>query len=162
MNSTKPNNRLDQLKARLEKLDISYDIISHKLITTVEEGLKELGIPATDGVSTLIMSADGNYISIIRRDDHRISFKKIKKLVKAHDLRFADREKVKELTGCDIGYVSLYNEAFQPLMDATILERTYVYGGTGSPEHDLKIQPKDLALLTNAQTVDIVDDKIEA
>jgi prolyl-tRNA editing enzyme YbaK/EbsC (Cys-tRNA(Pro) deacylase) len=147
---------LKKLIDRLTILNLRHEIIEHRPITTVEEGLKELGIEAADGVSTLIMKADDTYISIIRRDDKKLSFKKIKKLLKVHDLAFADREKLKELTQSDIGYVSLYNQGFEPLFDSSILEREYVYGGTGSPEHDLKIKPKDLVTLTNAQIVDIV------
>jgi prolyl-tRNA editing enzyme YbaK/EbsC (Cys-tRNA(Pro) deacylase) len=151
------NGNLLRLKTRLDELSLSYEIIPHKPILTVEEGLKELGIEAADGVSTLIMNADGKFISIIRRDDKKLSFKKIKKLLGVKDLRFADREKVKELTKCDIGYVSLLNESFQPIFDDSILERQFVYGGTGSPEHDLKIQPNDLVRLTNAQVENISD-----
>ncbi|KKT79051.1 MAG: YbaK/prolyl-tRNA synthetase associated region [Parcubacteria group bacterium GW2011_GWF2_44_8] len=149
--------KLQKLKAQLDSSGVSYEIINHKPILTVEDGLKELGIEAADGVSTLIMEADGKYISIIRRDDRKLSFKKIKKLLNAHDLRFANREKLKELTNCDIGYVSLYNEGFTPLFDQTISERQFVYGGTGSPEHDLKIQPSELIRLTNARVADITD-----
>lgn len=146
---------LQKLKDKLDSLGLSYEIIKHRPITTVEEGLKELGIEAADGVSTLIMNADAKYISIIRRDDKKLRFKKIKKLLGVKDLRFAEREKVKELTNCDIGYVSLWNDGFQPLFDQTILEREFVYGGTGSPEHDLKLRPDDLVKLTRAQVADI-------
>ncbi len=148
---------LQRLKDQIDSLGVHYEIIQHRPITTVEEGLQELGIEAADGVSTLIMQADGDYISIIRRDDRKLSFKKIKKLLKAHDLKFATREQVIALTNCDLGYVSLVNAGFRPLFDAGILERQFVYGGTGSPEHDLKIRPEDLVKLTQAQVVDITD-----
>lgn len=108
---------LQKLKNRLDSLGLSYEIIEHRPITTIEEGLKELGIEASDGVSTLIMNADGKYISAIRRDDKKLSFKKIKKLLKVKDLKFTEREKVKELTNCDIGYISLWNDGFKPLLD---------------------------------------------
>ncbi len=153
----KTTENLQRLKERLDALGIDYEIIEHRPITTVEEGLKELGIEAADGVSTLIMRADGDYVSVIRRDDKKLSFKKIKKLLKAHDLKFAEREKVMELTNCDLGYVSLLNEGLHPLFDASILEREFVYGGTGSPEHDLRIRPADLARLTRARIEDITD-----
>ncbi|MBI5034797.1 MAG: hypothetical protein HZB51_30100 [Chloroflexi bacterium] len=73
------------------------------------------------------------------------------------DLKLAEREKVLELTNCDFGFVSLFNEGFQPLMDRTILERQFVYGGTGSSEHDLKIKPCDLITLNKAQVEDITE-----
>lgn len=148
---------LEKLRQRLDKLGISYEIIEHKPIATVKEGLEELGIEEAEGVSTLIMKADEKYISIIRRDDKKLSFKKIKKLLKVSDLRFAEREKVKELTNCDIGYVSLLNDGFTPLFDESILEREFIWGGTGSPQHDLKVKPQDLVAVTNAQVADITD-----
>ena len=155
--TVQPIENLQTLKQQLDTLQLNYEIIEHRPITTVEEGLQELGIDAADGVSTLILYADGNYVSIIRRDDKKLSFKKIKKLLKAHDLKFAAREQVIQLTNCDLGYVSLFNPGFHPLLDATILARPFVYGGTGSPEHDLKIRPADLVQLTGAQVADITD-----
>jgi prolyl-tRNA editing enzyme YbaK/EbsC (Cys-tRNA(Pro) deacylase) len=147
---------LSRLTQQLDAKQLEYEIIKHRPITTVEEGLEELGIEALDGVSALIFRADDRYISVIRRDDNKIDFKKIKKLLKVHNLQFATREKVNELTGCDVDYVSLYHPDFQPLLDATIIERDYVYGGTGSPEHDLKIRPQDLVTLTSATVADLV------
>lgn len=148
-------NNLQKLKQILNTSKLSYEIIQHKSITTVEEGLKEIGIEAADGVSTLIMNADGNYIAIIRRDDKKLNFKKIKKLLHINNLQLVDRKMLKELTGCDVGYVSLLNENLPTLLDDSVLERNYVYGGTGSPEHDLKITPNNLVRLTSAQVVSI-------
>ncbi|MBI5033231.1 MAG: hypothetical protein HZB51_22150 [Chloroflexi bacterium] len=83
MENMEANSNLQKLKNRLDSLGIEYQIIEHRPITTVEEGLRELGIEAADGVSTLIMRADDKFISIIRRDDRKLSFKKIKKRISA-------------------------------------------------------------------------------
>jgi len=154
-NNTLQKQKLNQLITTLEKLRMEYEIIEHRPITSVQEGLDELGIAAYQGVSTLLLKADNNYITAIRRDDNKLNFKKIKKLLSVRNLQLATREKVRELTGSDIGYVSLYNENFKPLMDKTIVEQNIVYGGTGSPKHDLKIKSQDLITLTNARIVDI-------
>ena len=42
------NGNLLRLKTRLDELSLSYEIIPHKPILTVEEGLKELCIEAAD------------------------------------------------------------------------------------------------------------------
>jgi prolyl-tRNA editing enzyme YbaK/EbsC (Cys-tRNA(Pro) deacylase) len=104
------------------------------------------------------MNADGKYISVLRRDDKKLNFKKIKKLLRVKNLCFAHREKIKKLTNCEVGYVSLLNEELESIFDESILEKEFVYGGTGSPRHDLKIRPKDLVKLTNAQVADISDE----
>ena len=64
---------------------------------------------------------------------------------------------VLQLTGCEVGYVSLYNPDFLMLMDKTILEKEFVYLGTGSPEYDLKISPKDLVSFTKAKAADVIE-----
>ena len=43
------------------------------------------------------------------------------------------------------------------LMDKTILEKEFVYLGTGSPEYDLKISPKDLVSFTKAKAADVIE-----
>ncbi len=151
------NNKLEELKRALEKADIPHEIIVHPLITTVQEGLDYLGITANEGVSTLVFMADGKPVSVIRRDDQKLSFKKIKKILGVKNLMLVSRQELQELTGCDIGYVSLYTPNLSPVMDETILEQVHVYGGTGSPEHDLKIAPRELVKLTGARIADIVE-----
>lgn len=154
---SKAINKLEQLKNALTDADIPHEIIAHPPITTVQEGLDYLGIQAPQGVSTLVFMADGKPVFIIRRDDQKLSLKKIKKLLGVKNLAFAKRDELRTLTGCDIGYVSLYNPGPSPIMDETILDQEYVYGGTGSPEHDLKITPRNLLQLTQARTADIVE-----
>ncbi len=152
------NAKLVQLTRALHNLGIEYEIIVHPPIATVEEGLAFLDITAAQGVSTLIFIADGKPVSVIRRDDQKLSFKKIKKHLGVKNLAMASRDQLRNVTGCDIGYVSLYNPGLHPIMDATIFEQAYVYGGTGSPEHDLKIAPKELLRLTDGHIADVVEE----
>jgi prolyl-tRNA editing enzyme YbaK/EbsC (Cys-tRNA(Pro) deacylase) len=151
------NTKLEELKSALTKANIPHEIVVHPPITTVQEGLDYLGITASQGVSTLVFIADGKPVSVIRRDDQKLSFKKVKKLLGVKNLMLASRKELQDLTGCDIGYVSLYNPGLSPVMDETILEQAQVYGGTGSPEHDLKIAPQELVRLTGAQVADIAE-----
>jgi prolyl-tRNA editing enzyme YbaK/EbsC (Cys-tRNA(Pro) deacylase) len=151
------NAKLTQLTTALRNMAIEHEIIAHPPIATVEEGLAFLGISAAQGVSTLLFIADGKPVSVMRRDDQKLSFKKIKKHLGVKNLAMASRDQLRSLTGCDIGYVSLYNPGLPPIMDATILEQAYVYGGTGSPEHDLKITPMDLVRFTSASIADVVE-----
>lgn len=135
---------------------IEFEQIHHGIITTVEEGLAFLGIEAKQGVSTLIYRADDKFISVLRRDDHQIDSSKIKKPFKISNLKLITRDEVKELTQCDVGYVSPYNPTMETLMDESIFEIDYIYLGTGHPEYDLKITPENLQKFTNAKKIDLV------
>lgn len=136
---------------------IPHELIKHPPIKTVEEGLAYLGISADKGVSTLLYDSDKGTIAVLRRDDHQLSEKKIKATTGVSMLRRCKPSEVLALTGCEAGYVSPYNPEYLTLMDETIFEKDFVYLGTGSPEYDLKIAPRDLAVFTKAKRADVIE-----
>lgn len=144
----------------LKEQNIPHTLIKHPPIKTVEEGLAFLGIGANQGVSTLIFQTEKGYGALLRRDDHQINLDKVKKILGVEKVKFCSRNEVFKLTGCEIGYVSSYNPQLVTLMDETILEKDFVYLGTGSPEYDLKIKPQDLVKFTKAQLADIIQQGI--
>ena len=148
-------NKFADLQAHLKYENIPFELIFHKPIFSMEEGLKEIGIEAAQGFSTLIMKADGQIISLIRRDDNKVSFSKIKKLLQVKNLEFATKAEVLEFSGCEVGYVSPFNPGVKCYLDEKLLEQDFVYGGTGSPEHDLKIAPIDLVKLAQAEIINL-------
>ncbi len=149
------NKRLLELKKDLDNFGQEYEIIKHPPIQTVEEGLRFLNIGAEDGVSTLVFKADGKFIVVFRRDDHHLDTNKIKKHLKISNLEMATPEEILEKTGGPKGATPMITNLFS-LMDKTILERKFVYGGTGSFEHDLKIDPRVLQQITQAEAGDFV------
>ncbi len=157
----KKNKKVLKLEKALKKLNIKYSLIEHEPIKTVEEGLKFLGIKPENGVSTLLLKVDDSFCLVFRRDDHRLDYGKIKKHLKIQNVRVANAKEIEEQLGYkEIGYVSLYNPKFKPLMDESLFEVDYLYGGSGSPNFDLKIKPGDLQKLTKAQKADIAGEKI--
>lgn len=144
----------------IKKSGLPHEIIKHPPIKTVEEGLAYLGITADSGVSTLIFATDVGHVAVLRRDDHQLSEEKIKKELGAKSIRLCKPSEVIQLTHCEPGYVSPYNPTMTMLMDKTILEKDVVYLGTGSPEYDLKIAPKNLALFINAKPTDVVQEGV--
>ena len=155
-----PTVSVDKYLHTIDALKISkfqYEIIKHPPIKTVEEGLAYLGIAADQGVSTLIFQTEKGNVAVLRRDDHQLSEEKIKQLLSVNTIRMCKPTEVLQLTGCEVGYVSLYNPDFLMLMDKTILEKEFVYLGTGSPEYDLKISPKDLVSFTKAKAADVIE-----
>lgn len=143
---------------RLSQGNIKYEIIEHPPIKTVEEGLAYLGISAKQGVSTLIFKTDSGFIAVYRRDDHQIDVNKIKLLLDTKELLLATKEEVLQVTGAPVGATSLVND-LPAIADQTILEQDFIYGGTGSFEHDLKIKPADLIKISGAKLADIIKDQ---
>ena len=148
--------KIEQIKKELDSFGVDYEIIRHPPIATVEEGLKYLNIGAEDGVSTLLFKANGKFVVIYRRDDHHLDLKKVKKFLGISNLQIATEQEISEQTGASKGATPMIN-GLESLMDETILSRKFVYGGTGSFEHDLKIKPQDLLRVTKAKVGDFVE-----
>jgi tryptophanyl-tRNA synthetase len=146
---------MQKFSDKLKKLGIKYEFINHPPIRSVEEGLLFLGIQAADGVSTLILRSDDQFIAVLRRDDNHLDLERIQKLTGGKQIRLADQDEVVKVTGYPVGATPLIND-LPMLMDETILKRKTVYGGTGSFEYDIKISSQDLLKVTKARVVDIV------
>lgn len=148
-------------KNALKELNVPHELIQHPPIKTVEEGLAFLGITADQGVSTLIIETDKGLFALLRRDDHQIDLDKVKKILNVSKISFCNPSKIQEVTQCEVGYVSPYNPTLSVLADELIAEKDYIYLGTGSPEFDLKIAPKNLFTFTNAKTADIIKSGVQ-
>lgn len=149
------NPKVKDYSEKLRKLGIEHEIIKHPSIKTVEEGLKYLGIEAADGVSTLIFKTEKGFVAVLRRDDHQLDLEKVKKILKAEEIKLASDQDILQGTGALKGATPLIS-GLPTIMDQTVLEREYVYGGTGSFEHDLKIKPADLKNVTKAESSDLI------
>lgn len=153
--------KFEETKKALNDKKIVYEFITHPPIKTVEEGLAYLKINSDQGVSTLIFQTELGYLAVLRRDDHQIDLDKVEKLLKLTKIKFCSAAEVDFLTGCKVGYVSPYNPQIKTLMDETILDKEFVYLGTGSDETDLKIKPRELVKLTEAKIADIQKEGIK-
>jgi Cys-tRNA(Pro)/Cys-tRNA(Cys) deacylase len=152
--------RLNQLIDRLEAARANYEILAHDLtIRTAEEGVAQ-GIGDLAAMApTFILRAKGDFLAAIIRGDTRLSYKKIKRALGLNDLCLATPEEVKQITGAGVGYVSLVNAGMPTIIDSRVEELEAIYGGCGVPRFTLKIHPRDLIAITQAQVFDFAEQK---
>jgi prolyl-tRNA editing enzyme YbaK/EbsC (Cys-tRNA(Pro) deacylase) len=135
--------------------NIDYELFEDKIsLTTAASGVAAYNITLFEAAPTLIVKANRDMIAAIIRGDTKISFKKLKNLLKVKNIRLAKPEEVYNLTGTKIGDVSLINYGIKTLIDNKILANQHVYGGCGLPNHTLKIKVVDLIKITNATVID--------
>ena len=58
--------------------------------------------------------------------------------------QMADREKIKSITGYDVGTIPLVGLELPCLFDKKLLRHDFIFGGAGDELLTLKISPKDL------------------
>jgi len=150
--------RLSQLKETLNAANVNC-IVHELTIRSAQEGAQQgLGLLANMAPAFIIRSETG-YLAAIIRGDTRLSYKKIKQKLRLKNLSLASPEQVQQVTGSEIGYVSLINSGIVTIIDSRIAEVDTIYGGCGIPRYTLQINSQDLIALTQAQVFDFTEPK---
>ncbi len=146
------------MKQTLDAAGADYAILAHDVtVISAEDGV-EGGFGALDDMApTLILKTPFGYLAAILRGGTRLSYKKIKKALGVKDVSLATAEQVMQVTGAEIGTISLVNPGLSTLIDQRVLEREVVFGGCGVACHTLRIRVTDLVAVTGAQVFDFTE-----
>lgn len=152
--------RLNQLRETLTAANVTYTLLAHDLtIRSAQEGAEQ-GLGALANMApTFILRSETGYLAAIIRGDSRLSYKKIKRKLNLKNLCLATPEQVRQVTGAEVGYVSLLNAGIVTIIDNRLTEMDAVYGGCGVPCYTLEIAPRDLIAFTQAQLFDFTEPK---
>jgi prolyl-tRNA editing enzyme YbaK/EbsC (Cys-tRNA(Pro) deacylase) len=153
-------NQQERIKALLDGQGVHYQFIAHDLTLVsaemgVEHGVGDLSAMAP----TFILRTERGYLAAIVSGDSRLSYKKIKKELGLKNVSLAGPDEVKEVTGAEIGYVSLINPGLETLVDGHLLEQAWAYGGCGVPKTTMQIKPADLVRVSGARVFDFSERK---
>ncbi len=138
----------------LRVLGIDHNIVEHPELKTPPEVQNYLGLTLADGLSTMIMKAGDEYIAIVRRDDCRLDFKKLKQLVNKN-IRMASPEEFVKVTGMPLGAARVHNPKLTTYLDGRLLGKDYLTGGTGSFTCSFRYKSGDLRKIPNSKVVDV-------
>lgn len=154
-------NKVIEYSESLKKLGIENEILEHPHLVKPIEVVTYLGKTLSDSAATLLMIADGQPVALIRRDDVKISFPKVKKLLGIKDLRIATPEEFTTITSLPIGAARHYLPGVkQTIIDNKVFEKEFVMGGTGSFEYTVRLKSDNLKKLPNSFIEDIVEDSL--
>jgi prolyl-tRNA editing enzyme YbaK/EbsC (Cys-tRNA(Pro) deacylase) len=157
---TERRKKLEDLKSLLASCDVDYDILSHnETLRSAEDGVEQ-GLGALrDMAPTFILKTENGFMAAIISGETRICYKKIKKLFGLKNVALAKPEQVKEITGAEVGYVSLINPGLPTIIDNRLAELDIVFGGCGVPQMSLRIHAADLIRITGAKVFDFAEQK---
>ncbi|MFB6497405.1 proline--tRNA ligase [Bacillus haynesii] len=74
-------------------------------VKTIEEVAAFLGISPSDCMKSMLMKADGRFVLVLTRGDHKVNDIKVKNLLQAETIEFASAEEVAEITGTEPGFI---------------------------------------------------------
>jgi prolyl-tRNA editing enzyme YbaK/EbsC (Cys-tRNA(Pro) deacylase) len=143
LNQTNPNYS-DFLRDTLVSKGIWHRFIEFdEPVRTVDEAAKK--IPADRIVKSIVLvGSDKKPILAILPAGSRISYKKIKALLKVKDVRLAQPDEVLEHSGYPVGGVPPFNKIDRILLDPTVQRNTRSIAGGGDPDKLVELETRDI------------------
>ncbi len=139
----------------LKKIGISFSVLEHPPLVSVEDVQKYLNFSMDESLATIILKADNNFIAVTKIGNQKLDFKKIKKLLKVDNLRIASEEEFTQLFNFPFGATPPLNPGLKTLIDLKVLDKTNINGGSRSLEYTLRYKTEDLRKIPNSIVADI-------
>lgn len=143
----------------LKSLGINYQNLEHPPIKEIFDCMHYLGLPISEGFSTLIMKADDEYVAIIRRDDCKLDLNRACKTIGCTKLTLASPTEFEELTHLPSGAAFIINSSLTTYLDKKLFDKEYLMGGSGSLSVTNKYKASDLKKIPDSHVVNIAEIK---
>ena len=112
-------------------------------VRTVEEAARK--IPADRIIKSIVLiGSDKKPILAILPAKKRISYKKIKTLLKVKDVRLAKADEVLEHSGYPVGGVPPFNRITRILLDPTVQRNARSIAGGGDPDKLVELETREI------------------
>ena len=153
------NNKIvSDYSQKLKELGIEHSFIEHPSLVEVIDVMIFINRPVDESSATLVMKADEKYIAFIRRGDTELNIPKIKLMLDIKSLKIASPAEFIKLTGLPSG-AAHFLTGLNTFIDKKVLEKEFIYGGSGSLEITTKYKTSNLNKIPNSSVVDIAEIK---
>lgn len=145
---------VEKYNQQLTQLGIEFKNLEHPPIKEVFDCMRFLGLPISEGFSTLVMKADDRYVAIIRRDDCQLDLNRACKVIGCIKLTLASPDEFENLTHLPSGAAHILT-GLPTYLDQKLFDKEYLIGGSGSLSVSNRYRSTDLKKIPNSQVVDI-------
>ena len=151
----------DKITKLLDENNIEYEIKEHEAVRTSEEAAAVRGDDLKIGAKALILKIGDTFVMVILSAAKKLNSKKLKKIFKTKNLRFATPEEVFELTGCKPGGVPPFGNIFniEFLVDKSITKNEFMAFNAGKRTKSLKLKTEDYLKLLNPRVEEFTKDQ---
>lgn len=149
----------ETLRGYLREKEVNTRILIFENHTmTVEDAERELGVNRERIIKSMLFTDEkGGPVMGIVTGDKRVDAKKLRAICGAHEISFTRPRAVKRLTGYEVGALPPvgHKKRIATFIDSKVMTFDKVYGGGGSVNALLEIDPKDIKTLTKAEVANI-------
>lgn len=152
------NNVINTYSNELKELGIGHTIVTHPELVSSEAVQEYLEEPIDGTIPSLLLKADNAFIVLLKKGTRKVNLKKLKKVVKVKNLRFATKEEFESITNLPFGAAKVYNKDLQTFIDESVFEAPYLNGGTGTFTHTFSYKTTDLKNIPGMKILSVTED----
>ena len=144
----------------LQEKDIKHELVS--VGGSIKNALRMaelLDLDPRSIVKNLVFFADGTPVLAMVPGDCHVSSRKLKKVVQAAKVEFANDDQITEVTGCLVGATPPVGwvTTVTAVVDPQVIENDIIYTAGGETDLVLKMRARDLVKATGATVADIIE-----
>jgi Cys-tRNA(Pro) deacylase len=147
------------VKNYLDKAGVGYKIhTANGPTVTAHDAAARLNAPLETIIKSIVLTAqDGSPMIAIVTGDKRVDRRKLSDAVGTSKVRIASAEDTKLFTGFEVGSMPPlgHRNLITTVIDRKVMSFSKVYGGAGTSDALIEIDPRDIAKLTDAKVADI-------
>ena len=153
----------EDVKSCLDRAGVPYKIhTANGPTTTAQEAATRLQVPLPTIIKSMVFTdQDGSLVLAILTGDKRVDKRKLSSVVGASKVKIASAQDTKALTGFEVGSMPPFGhrERIATVIDHKVMSFSKVYGGAGTSDALIEIDPHDMARLTEAKLADITSEE---
>ena len=151
----------EKITNSLKEKNIDYKLLIHEPTRTSEESAKVRGVTLASGAKAMLVKEGvQNFILCVMSASKKVSWKKVKEVIKSKKVNLASEEEVKTLTKCLPGAVPPFGSAFgiKTYLDNSLIDQgDTINFNCGLRTHSLRLSTKDYLEYEKPVTTDIVE-----
>ena len=149
MSQTAVSERLEQW---LREAGVAFEILEHAPVHTSEEAARVRGTRLQQGAKALVVRAEDRFVHCVLPAHLRADNAALRAIVGTRKLRFATREELQRLTGCEPGAVPPFGNLFglPVLVDEGLCRSERVAFNAGSHARSITMRSADLVRVSGA------------
>lgn len=125
---------------------------------SAEDAAAAIGCPLAAIVKSVVLVTDGDPAVAYASGEHRVDLDALAAHLGVDEVRTADADEVKEVTGWSIGGVPAVGHGIdRTLLDGTLLEHDVVWSGAGTPAAVASFDPEPIQSTTGAEVADVFE-----
>lgn len=99
-------NPFNEITTMLQVSNIQYQTLEHQPVYTSTQAEDISGLALNQGAKALLLKTDKTFVLVVLPGDRRVDFSKLKQVLPAKKVRFAEEKEVKTVMHCNLAHAT--------------------------------------------------------